>query len=141
MRRLECSSHGDIRFSAFGAKINVYGVYDSIENHYQLSKRFGYYKPTKWQSAKGKTPTHFEVNGKEFDVKYLTSYYKMLWFEYLDCNPQLVRYARTFDVFHDKFRGKSKVCQADVIRQYVKDGRQSILDECKEFMEILEGSE
>jgi hypothetical protein len=142
MKVLECSSHGDIRFSAFGARIKVYGVFDTIENHYQLSKRFGYYKPTRWESAKGRTPTHFEVNGKEFDIKYLPSYYKMLWVEYLDSNPLLVKYAKGFDDFHDKFKGKkSKVCQADVIRQYIKEGRESVAKECEEFMNLLEGED
>ena len=36
---LECSSKGDKRFSALYAKVKVFGVYDSIENHYQNCKR------------------------------------------------------------------------------------------------------
>lgn len=129
-----------MRFSAFGAYIRVYGVYDSIENHYQLSKRFGGYKPKNWKDAKGRNATHFVVNGKEFDVKYLTSFYKMLWAEYLDSNLHLVLFAKTFDDFSDNFKGRrTKNCQADVIRQYIKDGRESIATECKEFMDLLEG--
>lgn len=41
MKVLECSSKGDKRLSAFYAKINLFGNYNSIENHYQLSKRIG----------------------------------------------------------------------------------------------------
>lgn len=36
---LECSTKGDTRFSALCAKIEVNGVFDFIEDHYQLSKR------------------------------------------------------------------------------------------------------
>ena len=31
MKILECSTHGDKRFSALYAKVSVYGVYDTIE--------------------------------------------------------------------------------------------------------------
>jgi hypothetical protein len=137
MKVLECSSHGDIRFSAFGAKVNLYGVYDTIENHYQTSKRFGNYKPRTWGQAKGKQPTHFSINDTDFDLKHLASFYKLLWLEYLDCHPELVEYAMQYDDFSDKFKGKSSICQADVIRQYIKEGRESILSDCKEFLELI----
>lgn len=35
------------------------------------------------------------------------------------------------------FKGKSTNCQADVIRQYIKQGRDSILIECEEFIFLL----
>jgi len=38
-RVLECSSRGDKRFSALYAKVLAFGVRDTIENHYQKSKR------------------------------------------------------------------------------------------------------
>jgi hypothetical protein len=134
---LECSSKGDKRFSAFYAKVKVFGKYDSIENHYQLSKRFGDFVPTTWKDAKGKTPTHFEVNGKQFDLKYLSMWYDLLWVKYLDEHPELVEYAVQFDDYSDMFKGKSINCQADTIRKYIKQGRQRIIDDCREFIEKL----
>ena len=43
------------------------------------------------------------------------------------------------DEFNDKFRGKCINCQADVIRDYVKYGRDYIMQsyEVKEFLVIL----
>ena len=39
---LECSSKGDKRYSSMYAKVTVFDNYDTIENHYQLSKVFTY---------------------------------------------------------------------------------------------------
>lgn len=133
MKILECSSKGDKRYSAFYAKVKVWENYDSIENHYQLCKRFGDFKPTTWRDAKGKTPTHIELNGKCYDLKYLSQWYKLLWLRYFDTNPELVSYAAEFDDYSDIFKGKSINCQADVIRQYIKQGRESILQDCSEL--------
>ena len=70
--------------------------------------------------------------------KYLTPWYKLLWVKYLDNNPEIVEYASQFDDFHDIFKGKNTInCQADVVRQYIKQGRESIIEECKEFIELL----
>lgn len=135
---LECSSKGDKRYSAFYARVKVFGKYDSIENHYQLCKRFGEIVPQSWRDAKGKIPTHICIKGRDLDVRYLTMFYKMLWTKYLDNNPELVEYASTYDEFNDIFKGKKSLnCQADVIRQYIKQGKTSILEECKEFIELL----
>ncbi|KAF6620517.1 hypothetical protein HFE03_07650 [Paenibacillus sp. EKM102P] len=134
---LECSSKGDKRFSAFYAKVRAWGRFNSIENHYQMCKRFGDYKPSNWKDAKGKQPTHIELNGKQYDLNYLSQWYKMLWVNYLDNHPDLVRYAEEFDDFNDIFKGKSLNCQADVIRQYIKQGRQSLVDEYQELMDLF----
>lgn len=125
MNILECSSKGDKRFSAFYAYINLYGINDSIEHHYQRCKRF-YVQPTK---IKGAIPDYIEVNNIKYDLKYLTPFYKLLWVKYLDNHSELVEYAKQFDDFNDIFKGKSINCQADVVRQYVKCGRSNIMNE------------
>lgn len=126
---LECSSKGDKRFSAFYAKVVVNGNFDSIENHYQLSKRFATRRPPKtWRDTKGKSPDYFEIGDKAFDISLLTAYYYLLWVKYLDAHPELVKYAQDFDSFNDMFRGKSTNCQADCVRDYVKQGRSSIIN-------------
>lgn len=130
---LECSTKGDKRFSAFGARVTVWGKEDTIENHYQLAKRFGSYAPTNWKDAKGKQVTHMELRGKTYDVRYLSQWYKLLWMRYLDLNPDLVQYASQFDDFNDMFKGSSQNCQADVIRQYVKQGRESVWKDVEEL--------
>ncbi|GAA4879506.1 hypothetical protein GCM10023310_69600 [Paenibacillus vulneris] len=61
----------------------------------------------------------------------------MLWVKYLDDNPELVEYAKGFDDFNDIFKGKSLNCQADVVRQYIKQGRESLVEEYQELVEVL----
>lgn len=136
---LQCDSSGDKRFSAKFAKIEVYDKLDTIERHYQLCKRFGNKIPQNDYEFKGKSPTHIEINGIELDKSFLSAYYKLLWVKYLDANPNLVSYAKNFDYFVDKFRGKSVNCQADIIKQYVKEGRSSIMNdrEVKQLCQIL----
>lgn len=138
MTVLECSSKGDKRFSAFFAKIQLNGRFDSIENHYQLSKRFGYEEaPRTWKDAKGRKPTHFMINGFTYPRELLGQWYSILWAIYLDKNPHLVEYASRFDKFNDQFRGKSINCQADVIELYVKKGREELLSNCKELLLMI----
>lgn len=124
---LECSSKGDKRFSAFYAYVEIFGRNTNIERHYQSSKKFYDETITK---AKGLKPDYLEINGKQLDPKYLTAWYKLLWVKYLDQHKELVAYANEFDEFNDIFKGKKSInCQADVIRQYVKQGRVSIMEE------------
>lgn len=126
-RVLECSSKGDKRFSAFYAQVVFNGVLASIENHYQLSKRFPE-APVTWRDAKGKRPTHFEVAGGKLPLEYGIKWYYYLWMLYLDENPVLTNYARRFDKFTNMFKGESSVCQADAVKMYVKEGRQAMLE-------------
>lgn len=134
MKVLECSSKGDSRFSAFYARVTMWGVDASIEEHYQLCKRFetpyGVIAPQSLRDAKGRKPCHIELNKKQYPVEMLTPYYKMLWLRYLDTHPELVTYASQFDGFSDMFKGKALNCQADVIHQYIKVGRESVWNDC-----------
>lgn len=129
MKILECSSRGDKRFSAFYAKIKVFGHYDCIENHYQRCKRLS----NGDMARKGQKVHYIEIdNGicvHKLEPRFLTAYYKLLWCSYLDLNPELVGYAKQYDDYNDMFKGKAINCQADVIRQYIKQGRKSILNE------------
>ena len=135
MKILECSSAGDKRFSSLYALVDVFGVTESIESHYQAVKRNkkGNY------CRKGEKVDHIIIKGKKLEPKYLTPYYILLWVKYLDKHPELVEYASQFDEFNDKFRGKSINCQADVIRAYVKGNRSILLktDLVKELSNII----
>lgn len=137
VRTLECSSKGHKAYSAFYAKLPVFGKIDTIENHYQLSKRFGNEVPITWRDAKGKQPTHFVIKGKSFDLKYLSDWYTLMWIKYLDNHPELVEYASQFDEFTDMFSVPTCNCQAVVIKRYIKEGRDVLLKECREFINEL----
>lgn len=134
---LECSSRGDKRFSAFSARVTVNGVERSIEEHYQLSKRFGDFIPKSWKDAKGKKPTHFVVGDRSFDVKYLTSWYELLWIKYFVCNLELLEYARKFDTYSDMFAKAGSNSQHIVIYGCAKYGLRFMLDRNAEFIELL----
>jgi len=134
---LECSSKGDRRFSSFYAYVNFFGRVGTIEHFYQSCKRF--HDPS-IKNPKGQDPDWIEILGVKMDKKYLTPYFKLLWVEYLDKHPDLVEYANRFEDFHDIFKGRNTInSQADVIRQYVKEGRDSILNEplVQEFLNTL----
>lgn len=137
---LECSSRGDKRFSALFAKIKIFGKEDTIENHYQLAKRFGDEEPPKsFEDAKGKRATHFNIKGVDYEVDLLPHFYHLMWLIYLDKNPHLVEFLMRFDEFTDMFKGKSNVCQADSIRIYIKEGREALKEQCKEFIKETKG--
>ena len=122
MKVLECSSKGDKRFSAFYAKVNVGGKVDSIENHYQLAKRFGSSPPpTHWKQCKGRKPTHFVVNGKRYELEDLGRFYDMLWWRYLDVHPELVEFLSQYDKFNDCFAKPGCNNQAESIARYMKN--------------------
>lgn len=141
---LECSTCGDQRFSAFGAKVRVFGHEDTIEFHYQLSKGFNnrskpnireswHKKMTYIGTIKGKQWDYFDLNGKKMDSHLIFQWYHLLWINYLDNNPKLIEYLKLFDDYNDVFKGKSLACQADSIRKYIKNGRESLLAECEEL--------
>ena len=121
---LECSSRGDKRFSALYARVMYMGKKDTIENHYQNSKRFlnpmsGEY--VQCDSPKGKKVDGAVVFDELYEPDILTDFYTYLWIEYFRTNQDLLQYASTFDDFNDMFKGKSINCQADVIRNLVRD--------------------
>jgi len=117
---LECSSKGDKRFSAFYATVTVDGKLDTIENHYQLAKRFGNFIPKTWRDAKGRKPTHFEVHGKKYPLEKLSLFYDLLWWQYLDNNQNLVEDLLKYDGYKDSFAKKGCNDQASSISRYLK---------------------
>ena len=139
-KTLECSSAGDTRFSAYYARVRLFGKTKTIEEWYQLSKRFGKIKPMSVREAKGKAPTHLIINGQRYSAHFLSQWYKLLWLKYLDDHPELVKFASQFEEFTDKFRGRrTQNCQADIIKQYVMRGRQSLIDDCEYLLDAMKG--
>lgn len=145
---LECSSKGDMRFSAFGAEVEMFGKVATIEEHYQLSKVFmdrdKTFRPQSIYDVKGKNSKTkdmemfcIEVNGQYFPPDYRKEFYLLMWLRYLDAHPDYVEYLSYFDDYNDIFKGKSAICQADAIRQYIKDGRASVVREINDFANML----
>ena len=122
---LECSSKGDKRFSALYAKVEFNGICDTIENHYQRCKR----KYNNSKVKKGEKPDYIIINQYKLPIKYLSPFYKFLWFIYLEEHKELVTYASSFDSFTDMFVGKNTVnSQADVIKKYIFNKQELIED-------------
>ena len=143
MKVLECHSKGDIRYSAFGAKIKVAGVFASIEHHYQFSKRvYGQAPPQVIDEFKGKPITHFMIGTKMFPKEFLTQYFNLLWVKYFDVNPELLKIASDYDDFRDIFKGKKTInCQADAIRDIVKLGRNTVYNQCSDLLTLLKSKD
>lgn len=112
---LYCDSRGDKRFSALYAKVNLNGVIDSIENHYQNCKR----DELGNIPGKGKPVNYMVYQDKKLPASKLSDFYKYLWKLYFIENPDLLEYASQFDEFIDRFKGKAINCQADVIKELV----------------------
>ena len=111
---LECSSKGDRRFSAFFAKIKKRG-WKSIEEIYQSSKRFeNGLRCYNWRDAKGRKPVNLD------ECKLL---YSVLWDEYFDENPDLLKEIMKYRGFTDMFGESGSVCQAtEIYRKYMENG-------------------
>ena len=132
---LECSSKGDKRFSAFYAKVTLpNNLIDSIENIYQLSKRFP--NQLNIKEAKGKTPQFFTFLGVNYPVNLLTSFYEFLWLLYFIQHEYFVDYIKQYKNFTDMFRGKSVNCQADIVNRVRSYGLNNLIKEnyfCNEY--------
>jgi hypothetical protein len=149
MKTLQCHTKGDQRFSPFCCYVEAFGIKRSIEDHYQSAKRFeNQPNPNNWRDAKayqkmGIKRIGFELpNGlwlppetnKTTDLA--VQYYIALWYKYLRLNPHLIEYASQFDDFVDIFKGKFPFCQADVIRQSVQHGIDSLKPMCEDFLKL-----
>jgi hypothetical protein len=97
---LECSSRGDKRFSAFYAKVNG----KTIEEQYQAFKIFeGGLTNLSWREAKGKKA----INQEEAFV-----FYKKLWKQYIQENPELLIVLKNANGLSDMFGQEGHCCQA-----------------------------
>ncbi len=119
MKTLYCDSRGDKRFSALYAYVNIDGVKDSIEHFYQNAKR----DEDGNVPGKGKPVAYFIWKGKIYKKEDLSRFYENLWIIYFKQNPDLLEIASKYDVFIDRFRGKSINCQADVIAKIVEENK------------------
>ena len=105
---LECSSRGDRRFSAFGARIIARGG-RSIEEVYQATKIFDDGTTgLSWREAKGRRA----VNQSDVNVVYVD-----LWRQYLDENPALLDVLISATGLSDMFGQPGHMCQATVLWQ------------------------
>jgi hypothetical protein len=100
---LECSSHGDPRFSAFHARIRGRGG-RTIESIYQAAKVFADGTTgLDWRAAKGRKA----VNQADCAVLYAR-----LWDMYIAENPQLLSVLRHASGLSDMFGQSGHCCQA-----------------------------
>lgn len=111
---LECSSHGDARFSAFTARIPKRGN-KTIEELYQAFKVFedgstGLH----WRQAKGRKA----VNQAE-----AAKHYSKLWDEWAEENPDLIEYLKCFNGLSDKFGQEGHCCQATELWRIVNSSK------------------
>ncbi len=102
---LECSSHGDRRFSAFYAAPRILDG-KSIEHAYQSSKIFADGSTNlHWRKAKGRVA----VNQKECEENYFK-----WWLAWID-QEKLLPVLKDASGLSDKFGQDGHVCQAEVL--------------------------
>jgi hypothetical protein len=141
---LQCHSRGDRRFSPFCCFVDAFRQTQSIENHYQRAKVFNGeilprdWKPAKhfkksglkqtnWQIGPYRLPCVTNVDGNRFTLDdFGIQFYIALWHKYLLSNKRLIAIAAQFDDYEDPFKGSFPFCQADVIRQCVHKGIDSL---------------
>lgn len=154
-RVLQCHSHGDRRFSPFCCFVEAFGDKNSIENHYQRAKIFNEkIVPQDWRQAKhfkksGLKQTHWQIgpyrlpcitnpDGNSFALDdFGIQFYIALWHKYLLSNKSLIAIAAQFDEYEDPFKGSFPFCQADVIRQCVTKGIDSLRPMYAELHSLL----
>ena len=101
---LECSSRGDSRFSAFYAKVFLYGKLSSIEDLYQAKKVFeDGITNLPWKQAKGK---------KAINMDECAIYYSRLWDLYIKQHPELIEVLTSATGLSDMFGQEGHCCQA-----------------------------
>jgi hypothetical protein len=97
---LECSTRGDIRFSAFYARIGG----KSIEEIYQAAKIFADGRTgLKWREAKGLRAINQEGVAKLYGI---------LWEIYISEHPELLQVLRAASGLSDMFGQAGHCCQA-----------------------------
>lgn len=109
---LECSSRGDMRFSAFGALV----LGKSIETHYQAAKVFADGSTgLTWREARGRVPVNIDECAK---------LYFQLWEFYMVENPHLYPIIAAATGLSDIFGKEGHQCQATALwelrRQYLE---------------------
>lgn len=158
LKVLQCHSRGDRRFSPFCCFVEAFGHTNSIENHYQRAKVFdGNLVPKDWRDAKQwkksglkqvgwhigslRLPCLSNQEGIGFALNdFGIQFYIALWHKYLRSNKTLITIASQFDEFEDPFRGTFPFCQADVIRQCVREGIDSLRPMYDELHSLLKQS-
>jgi hypothetical protein len=100
---LECSSRGEVRLSAFYARIRSRNN-NSIEEIYQAAKIFedGSTGLT-WREGKGK---------KAINMDEVAKLYSKLWDEYIEENPYLLGMIKAASGLSDMFGQENHQCQA-----------------------------
>lgn len=108
---LECSTRGDLRFSAFVARI-IKRDMRTIEEIYQSAKVFNRFLPgvdpntghmIDWYNAVGKKPLNVEEVSKLYDT---------LWEEYIEENPDLIKILIAVSGLTDMYGQEGHCCQA-----------------------------
>jgi DNA polymerase III epsilon subunit-like protein len=112
--RLECSSKGDKRFSAFYARIHNRNN-KTIEEIYQASKVFEDGSTNlSWREAKGR---------KAVNMDECSTLYSKLWDEYFSANPDLLTFIKTFNGFTDIFGQPGHCCQATEVHRIANQSK------------------
>lgn len=115
MKTLYCNKRGDQRFWDEKAQVEVFGVCDTIANHFRNATK----------------TNALVINGCEYDKKYTRHFYNLMWVKYLNKNSLLVQVASQYK----RYSGNP----ADVIYAYIHESKSVIMEneEMKEFIKEM----
>jgi hypothetical protein len=100
---LECSTRGDVRFSAYCARVPAYGN-KTIEEIYQGSKVFA--------NGQKNLPIKLAKGRRAINAIACAKLYSELWDAYIAAHPELIEVLRAATGLSDKFGQEGHVCQA-----------------------------
>lgn len=130
---LDCTAKGDVRFHPDVAKVSMYGVNDTIGNHFRNAKRDKEGNITDDREM----VAYLDVNGVRVPNELAEQYYVCLWYQCLLATPffqtQLVKY----DEFYDGKRDGAINSQAKVFRMYRQGGFKALKTFCADFLSCI----
>jgi hypothetical protein len=100
---LECSTRGDIRFSAYWARVRSYGN-KTIESIYQGTKVFA--------NGQKNLPIKLAKGRRAINAAACAKLYSELWDAYIREHPDLIEVLRAATGLSDRFGQIGHVCQA-----------------------------
>lgn len=134
MKTLECNVNGDKRYASQYCFIDSFGIRNSIENHYQTTKRYTFkgeiLVPKDWRDVikfkeLGAEFSHFELpNGLTLgsnrdEDSLVAEYFCLLWYKFLLKNTHLVDEAMKYDRFISGLEDEHPYTQAQVVRDTI----------------------
>ena len=130
---LDCTAKGDVRFHPDVAKVSMYGVNDTIGNHFRNSKRDKEGNVT----DDSQMVAYLDVNGVRVPNELAEQYYVCLWYQCIMSTPFIQTQLAKYDDYYDGKRDGAINSQAKVFRMYKQGGFNALKSFCSDFLACI----